>query len=659
MVSLLAGLALLTAMGVLGVVALRRTVMLLAPLEQIAYGLPLGVVGASLAMLALAALFGLSTLLILAVGGSCVLGTVVLWSHGPSLAAWRMAAGRGEQEGGSAAVMRSLRVRGSLWPAVVIGAFVLRWAVFWSGAITDGEDGLWASPANIWWDWSFHLADTTSFAFADNFPPRSVHYAGHPLAYHYLPSLTAAAMVQLGMTPIAALALHSFLFSVLIALGLYAFARRLTQDPGAATLALVLFLLGGGLTWVITVGEMDRSHSVWGTLSRRTWDGGPSEVLNFRWYNVYLGSIAPQRGWLYGLPLALLVLTLLFGAVQTRERRAFAVAGIVAGLLPLAHLGTLLGLALITPFLFLLFPARGWVAFFGAWVAIAAPQLYLQQGGERGATSALRWQVGWLAGADPWLWFWLKNLGLFLPLLALALVDRKLLPPRERRFLWAFMPVFVVANLAVFQPWDWDNTKVLIYWFLAVCVLVATLLAKTWRQHREPVVRCMVAAVFVMLVLSGLLWNLFELQGKGRTRLLTAEEVALGNAVRAQTAPDAMFVIGLQHSHPVPMLAGRRVMMSFPFFLWTWGIDHAQRERDLRAIYGFAPDAPELLSKYGVDYVVIGPAERQDLGANVAAYRARYPSVIRTANYEMFAVGDVTTARSDSRRSLGVVPAGG
>jgi hypothetical protein len=63
---------------------------------------------------------------------------------------------------------------------------------------------------------------------------------------------------------------------------------------------------------------------------------------------------------------------------------------VVAGLLPLAHLGSLLGLALITPFLFLLFSSRGWVLFFGAWVAIAIPQLYLQQGGERGATGALR-----------------------------------------------------------------------------------------------------------------------------------------------------------------------------------------------------------------------------------------------------------------------------
>ncbi len=660
MLSLLAGLALLAAMGAMGVAGLRRATTCLEPLEQLAYGVPLGTVVGSLVMLGLATAFGLSAPLVIAVGLVSAIAAVALWPRRPPLAALRAAPIRaGGVRDTVAAAARWVWTHLGVWPALVIGAFVLRWAILWRGALTNGADGLWASPVNIWWDWGFHLADTMSFAAADNFPPESVHYAGHPLAYHYLPSLTAAALVRLGLDPFVALTLHSFLFSVPIALGLFAFARRLTLDRGAATLALVLFLLGGGLTWLITVGEMDRSHSVWGTLSRPTWDGGPTEALNFRWYNVYLASIAPQRGWLYGLPLALLVLTLLFVAVRTSERRTFAAAGIVAGLFPLAHLGSMLALALITPFLFLLFPSRRWIVFFGAWIAIAVPQLYVQQGGERGPTSALRLHAGWLAAPDPWPWFWLKNLGLFLPLLALALVDRRLFPPPTRRFLWAFMPVFVIVNLVVFQPWDWDNTKVLIYWFLAVCVLVAALLAKTWRQHRDPVVRCMVASAVAMLVLSGLLWNLYQLQGKGRTQLLTAEEVALGEAVLARTPADALFVIGLQHSHPVPMLAGRRVLMSYPFFLWTWGIDHAQRERDLRAIYALAPDAPQLLSRYGVDYVVIGPAEQKDLGANLAAYRARYPSPIRTANYEVFAVGDAAgPAAADHRSGRPARPAG-
>ena len=643
--SVVASLALLAVMGGAGVAALRRLGACLDPLEQVAYGVPLGVVVGSLTMVPLATLFGMGVPVVLAVAVVAGVAAAALWPWRPStavgaVATWAVA----PRSDRLTSALRSAWKRPSFWPTLVIGAFVLRWALLWRGVMIDGSDGLWASPVNVWWDWSFHLADTMSFAYGDNFPPRSVHFAGHPLAYHYLPSLTAAAMVQLGMSATGALTLHSFLFSVPIALGVYAFARRLTQDRGAATLALVLFLLGGGLMWVITVGEMDRSHAVWETLFGTAWDAGPTEALNFRWLNVYLSNITPQRGWLYGLPLALLVLTLLYRAVGTGERRAFAVAGVAAGLLPLAHLGSLLGLALVTPFLFLLFPSRGWVLCFGVWVAIAAPQLYLQQGGGRGATEAFRLQTGWLAGVEPWPWFWLKNLGLFLPLLALALADRRLFPPVPRRFLWAFMPAFVVANLVVFQPWDWDNTKVLIYWFLAVCVLVAALLARTWRRHRDAVVRSMVGGVVATMILSGLLWNLFQLQGKGRTQLLTAEEVALGEAVRAQTAPRALFAIGLQHSHPVPMLAGRRSLMSFPFFLWTWGIDYAERERDLRAIYALAPEAPQILSDYGVDYVVIGPAERQDLGADLAAYRTRYPTAIRTANYEVFAVGDAEAA---------------
>ena len=208
------------------------------------------------------------------------------------------------------------------------------------------------------------------------------------------------------------------------------------------------------------------------------------------------------------------------------------------------------------------------------------------------------------------------------------------------------MPALVIANPIVFQPWDWDNTKVLIYWSLAGCVMVATLLARTSRQHRDLMVRSMVAAAVAVLVLSGPPWNLFEPQGTGRTRLLTAEEVQLGEAVRDQTAPDALFAIGTQHSHPVPMLAGRRVLTSFPFFLWTWGIDWAwgidktQREHDLRAIYAMAPDAPRRLRDYGVDDVVTGPAERKDFKADLDVYRERYPTVIHTANYEVFAFGE-------------------
>jgi hypothetical protein len=40
-----------------------------------------------------------------------------------------------------------------------------------------------------------------------------------------------------------------------------------------------------------------------------------------------------------------------------------------------------------------------------------------------------------------------------------------------------------------------------------------------------------------------------------------------------------------------------------------------------------------------VDYVAIGPYERDKLAANLEAYRSSYPRVLRTPHYEVFAVG--------------------
>jgi hypothetical protein len=359
---------------------------------------------------------------------------------------------------------------------------------------------------------------------------------------------------------------------------------------------------------------------------------------NYQWKNVYFSLIEPQRPYLYGLPLALLILTLLLSGVQTRGRRALIAAGLIAGLLPLAHLGTLLALALVTPFLFLLFPSRRWFLFFGIWVAVAVPQLLLQQGGKPAAASAIRLEIGWLAKSDPWIWFWFKNLGLFLPLLVVALISRDLMPPVAKRFLWAFMPVFVIANLIVFQPWDWDNTKIIVYWFLAVCLLVAALLVRLWHRHQSPVLRGLLLVALTTMLLSGVLINLQQLLGLDRHLLLTTEEWQVAEQVRQKTAPRAMFVTGTQHNLPVSVLTGRPIVMGYPGWLWSYGFDYSTEQRDLYAIFAYDPDTPELLKKYGVDYVVIGPEERREFAVNYTAFSQRYPVIIRTPNYTVFDV---------------------
>src|SRR5687768_9655124 len=75
----LAALALLAAAGGLGISVLRRTASDLDPLEQLAYGVPLGVVVASLVTLPLASALGFGASLVAVVGLASAVGALLVW----------------------------------------------------------------------------------------------------------------------------------------------------------------------------------------------------------------------------------------------------------------------------------------------------------------------------------------------------------------------------------------------------------------------------------------------------------------------------------------------------------------------------------------------------------------------------------------------------
>ena len=523
-----------------------------------------------------------------------------------------------------------------LLPVVVLGVIILRLALFWATALQYDTDGLWANHVNIWGDWTQHIGDVYSFVYGHNIPPDHPRFTNHSYPYHYLASFTVALMVETGMEPITALLVHSFVFSTLIVLSIYTFAVRLTASPGAAALAVVLFFLGGGLGWTLTFIQYDPSRGLSNALWQHPWNQAAQDAANYRWHNMFFSFIAPQRGYLYGMPLMLLILTLLHGGTRTRDWRVFILAGAIAGLLPLAHLSTLLALALVTPFLVLAFPTRWWAFFFVTWLIVALPQLYFQQSPESVALAAFRLQFGWVSAPDMWMWFWIKNLGGFVPLLVLALFERNLLPPLSRRFLLTFMPIFVIANIVVFQPWDWDNAKVFLYWYLAVCVLVAATVMRAWHVHRNLLGRGVLTLLVATMLGSGTLQHLSQMLGNDRNLMLTTEELDVGAAVRAQTPPDATFAAGLQHNNPISVVTGRRVVLGYPGPLWATGLPYEAREYDIRALYTLPTDTTEIIARYGIDYIVVGPWERDQLGANVDAFLLRYPLTIRTPNYWVF-----------------------
>ncbi len=627
--TLIAGLAFLAALAAAGIALLRRVAGRLTLLETISYGASLGAVLGTLGVLLLARLVGLSTatILVAALAAAAAFVGLIPWRAGSrDMLAERPALAR--------RIGESLRQPSVLVPTVVIGLIVTRWLIFWSEALLYGEAGVVANHVNIFGDLPVHLGNATSFAFGDNFPPEHPRFAGQPLAYHHLSDLTAASLITLGIDPGSALSIHSAMFSVLVALAIFAFALRLTGDRAVATLALVLFVLGGSMGWLDMVGDIWASPD---PVTGRLWAFERVREAGYEWQNMFYGFLMPQRAFLYGMPLAFLALTLILLGRPSRDAVAFVAAGAVVGLLPLAHLATMLALAIATPFLALLLPSRAWIGFFAAWVMVALPQLLLQQGGAPGALASLRLQLGWVMGSEPWPLFWLKQVGLFLPLVLAALAIPRLFPRDSYRLLAAFMSIFVVANILVFQPWDWDNHKVLVYWFLATCVLVAGLVVHLWQRHGVAV-RVAVGAALVTMLMSGVLEDVNQLLGRDRYTLFTAEEIAFAARVRDETPPHARFATAPLNNHPVPVLSGRRVLMGYSGWLFAEGLPWQARDADLRAIYAFTDDAEALLERYAVDYVVIGPPELDAMAPNVDAFRRAYDVVISTGGYEVFEI---------------------
>ena len=630
--SIVASLLLLVAMSALGIALLRGFLRHLTTLEQVAYGAPIGMVLGTLPLVPLAIPFGFTPAVVLATGLGCAaLAAVLTLSTPNSTARWPTNP-------------RELRERVPWAPTLVIGAFAARWAQFFANAITFDGRGMVSGHVNIWGDWPVHLGIVSSFVYGDNFPPTHPRFDGHPFSYHYLSDLTASAMTVLGMAPWDALSLHSWIGCVIVAVGLYAFGRRLLRRRGAATLFVLLFLLGGGLGWTYMLSHAAGTADPLKTLGSLIWDYRIKTEQNFQVVNMFYAFLESQRAFLYGLPIGFAVFSTLLVAVRrpASNRRLFIVAGIIAGLLPLAHLSTLLAMVVVIPLLFLLFPSRQWFWFGIAAVVVALPQLLTQLGGGVGALSLTHFQLWWESAKDGPILFWLKNLGLFAPFLLVALWRRDIVPPRVRRFLFAFMGIFVVVNVVAFQPWTWDNHKILVYWFLAMTLLVAGLLAWAWRRWRGLIPRVGLLLAVVTMTMSGVFEDVGTFLGQSRYAMLSNDGIAFAGQVRERTPPKSLFIIGPENHDPDSMLTGRRIFVGYPNWLWTEGIPYEFRAAVVNQMYRDLPHAGGLFAAYGIDYISVGPYERKEYGADDVAMRALYPVVAEVGEWVLF---DVRSAR--------------
>ena len=518
------------------------------------------------------------------------------------------------------------------WPLLAVLAVCGAWSLhFFHQAYVYTPQGLYAGYVNIWGDWAAHLSFTGSFAYGHNFPPEFPIDPGHHLGYPFMIDFLAADLVPLGLSLTEAVTATSAVLALAFPGVLYLAALRFVGDRGGAVIAVSVFLLSGGLGFVYVVDRFF-PHLV-PLVNVAPGTALPTEYtldrdINLQWLNPVLAYIVPQRSTLFGFSLALIVVLVLWVALREQlGRRPFLAAGIVAGVMPVFHVHAY-GTVVALPALWSLFVRRRelW-AFFVPAVAIGLPLLVWMWPpdntsicGNMPSIDRYCIEPGWLAftGSQSYglldllpqfVWFWLWNTSLLIPVVIAGHALVRLFPIRFPTWYAPMWLWFAVPNLIVLQPWIWDNTKFFIFWALFGSVVAGGVLGLMFRHRAATTVAA--ALILVLMCLSGFLdlarASDFEASS---VEFTDAGGVRVADWVRRNTSPTALFVVADEHNSPIPTLAGRRELVGYPGWLWTYGLaDYVQKGEDDKRILDGDPTTPALVKKYGVDYVMIGPQE--------------------------------------------------
>ena len=269
---------------------------------------------------------------------------------------------------------------------------------------------------------------------------------------------------------------------------------------------------------------------------------------------------------------------------------------------------------------------------------IALPQMWWSTHNSAvNAKKFFEWQFGWDRGTENVVWFWLKNSGLFIPLTIAALLWRGKRPLVPRRLLLFFLPFtlcFIVPNVLKMAPWIWDNIKVLFYWWLASAPLVALLISRLWQQAKWK--RIVAIALFACVIAAGALDVAAILISPTEHREFDSEGIRFAELIKQKTEPKALVIHAPVHNHPV-FLTGRRSLMGYPGHIWTHGLDFVERESEIRRIFAGNPDAEAILRKYGVEYAVVSPLERNLMSVNDQFF-SRYELVGEVGGYRLYKI---------------------
>jgi len=271
----------------------------------------------------------------------------------------------------------------------------------------------------------------------------------------------------------------------------------------------------------------------------------------------------------------------------------------------------------------------GWGIYLACILIFALPQLLFWTFGQVAEGGFVRGYFNWGNQGDPYLWFYLKNIGA--PLLLIVGGICACGHKRAPLFLPALL-LWWLGELIVFTPNTYDNNKILYVAYLLLCLGAADYGLDLYEKLKSlSGCKLFTAAFLFLTAFSGFLT--LGREAVSQYQLYSASQVALAKYVEEHTPADTVFLTNTRHNNEIASLTGRNIVCGADTFLYFHGLNTSERKADLKLMYEAPLEHTDLYEKYQVDYVVISAFERNN-------YQIK-EEVFQNSFTEVFSYGDV------------------
>ncbi len=511
-------------------------------------------------------------------------------------------------------------------------------------------------------DVPLHLTQITKFASLDFWDLSDPIFYGSKLQYPFVFNFLRGALYMLT---------DSLYFSVLwplyfivtanIFLIFYIY-KFLLKNKLNSIFALLIFFFGSGLNWY---------YSFFKEI------GFSSFHLNLEYplQNIAFGptmiSIVHQHTFHWGLFLFLSSVVLLYLCVFQRKLWQYILLFVSLSILPMSHSHSFVALFIYaTLFTLVIFYQYGFesirrlvVVYLASFFTIIPQVIFLMS--DKVHDNFIMLRLGWMtekgigsvnfSGSNPgifsfdYLNFIWMNFGFIVPMylgvliFLILIIKNKIKISIEDKlpiylFAMSALSLFVVVNLIKFQPWDFDNNKIIIYFMYFSAPLFI------WAISSIPGIKNLAKTTLMLIVVCLVCFSGF-LDAYYRTRfnrkdlpvIFDQDAMQVSSFIKNNLKPE-IILSGGNHLNPISSLAGSPVLLGYPGWLWTRGIDYTERETEIRNFYSKPSANNVLIDKYDIQYILLDDFVINNYKASPEFFDDLFVKLYHKGNYRIYSL---------------------